>query len=121
MISSDPLLFRVYDELINISPKELICCKADEDWTVFVLSGNREYQVNKPLYKIWDRLPAKHFERVHKEWIVNIHYIKQVLWEEQILILADETQVPILPILRMRMQNILKKNPVFFRKMEWMV
>ncbi|HMA69438.1 MAG TPA: LytTR family DNA-binding domain-containing protein, partial [Candidatus Mcinerneyibacterium sp.] len=86
-----------------------------------VLSGNREYQVNKPLYKIWDKLPAKHFERVHKEWIVNIHYIKQVFWEEQILILADETQVPILPILRMRMQNILKKNPVFFRKMEWMV
>lgn len=121
MIFSDPLVFKVYDELVHIFPGELICCKADEDGTVFVLSGNREYQVNKPLYRIWDRLPGKHFERVHKDWIVNVHYIKEVCWDKERLILSDGTIVPVLSILRMRLQNILKGNPIFFRKMSWMV
>lgn len=121
MIYSNRLVYKVYDELVTIPPRDIICCKSDEDWTMVVLTGHREVQVNKTLLEIQDKLPKTHFERVHKSWIINIHHIDEINWDRGYLYLMDGIRVPILPILRMRLQNMLSNNPVFCKDMEWMI
>jgi len=119
MIYSDPLIYKVYDDLFSIQPQDIICCKSDDGWTDIVLNGQNEIQINKSIREIHLKLPKKHFERVHKSWIINVHHIDKVYWSRGYLRLMDGTIVPILPILKTRLYNILKANPVFCKEMEW--
>ena len=119
MIYSNPLVYKVYDELFSIPPGEIICCKSDDEWTEIALTGQREVQINKPLLEVQKKLPKRHFERVHKSWVINVHHIDKVDWKNGYLRLMDNTSVPILPILKMRLYNLLNNNPVFCKTKEW--
>jgi DNA-binding LytR/AlgR family response regulator len=120
MIYSKRLLFKVYDDVITIAPEDITCCMADSKWTIICLSGNREVHINKPITDVMKKLPNRHFTRVHRKWVVNVHYIDKVFWEFSFLTLLDGVKIPLYPMMKVRLENLLRQNPIFCREMEWM-
>ena len=120
MIYYKRLIFKVYDELIPISPDSIVCCKADDDWSVISLTGNKEVQINEPVSVIIKKLPYQHFLRVHKDWIVNVLYIDKVFWEINHIRMIDGVEIELLPMMKFRLERLLLQNPIFCRELEWM-
>ncbi len=120
MIYSRRLIFKVYEQLISISPEDITCCMADEDWTIICLTGNREVQINKPITEVMEKLPELHFSRIHQCWIVNVHYIDEVFWDDNYLKMIDGLEIPFYHMMKFRLENILLDNPVFCGEVEFM-
>lgn len=120
MFYSQKIVFKFYDQLISVAPEDIVCCKADDDWTIICLSGNRELQINKMISQMMSKLPPTHFSRVHKHWIVNLHYIDEVVWDENFIKMTENISVPLYPMMKLRLENLLLNNPIFCRQLEYM-
>jgi DNA-binding LytR/AlgR family response regulator len=120
MIYSRKLTFKIYDQLTTLAPEDIICCRADEGWSGICLVGNREMQINKPISFLMKKLPTKHFIRVHRDWIANVHFIENVIWSQHKIIMEEGLILPLFPIMKFRLENLLLDNPIFCRELEWM-
>ncbi len=55
--------------------KEIIYCKADDNYTELFLSNNQKKLVSKTLKYFEDLLKESGFARIHKSFLVNVSYI----------------------------------------------
>jgi two-component system LytT family response regulator len=75
-----------YDDRIMIEQKKkihfikvenVICIKAEREYTTLFEKGGNEYLVLKPIGDWQKELPDEHFARVHRNSIINFNYIER--------------------------------------------
>lgn len=75
-----------YDDRIMIEQKKnihfikienIICIRADREYTTLVEKGGKEYLVLKSIGDWQKELPDEHFARVHRNSIINFNYIER--------------------------------------------
>ena len=82
---------------VKISSIKCIC--ADGDYSTVFTDDNKKHLVAKPLKEWEDRLPQKHFVRIHRSTIVNLEFVERVeTWfgrSSQIHLLNTKEPLPI--------------------------
>jgi two-component system LytT family response regulator len=75
-----------YDDRIMIEQKKkihfikvenVICIKAEREYTTLFEKGGNEYLVLKPIGDWQKELPDEHFARVHRNSIINFNYVER--------------------------------------------
>jgi len=78
--------------IINID--EIIRCEADNNYTLFFLTNNRQIMVSKTLSVFEKILSDLNFSRVHSKHLVNLIYVKQYIrGRGGYLLLKDDTHI----------------------------
>jgi hypothetical protein len=95
------------DGIEFISPKEIIHCRANGNYTDIILTDGRVLLQSITLKEIQSRLPERQFIRVHKTHLVNRRNIKKYYRSDgHYLVLDTEEKIP---IARLRLKPFLKK------------
>ena len=98
----------VYNGTEFIPVSEIIMCKAHDIKIGFVLTGNRNMEVSKPLKWVDELMDAHHFFRVHDSHTINLAHIIRYGkgGEGGIAYLTDDNEAP---VSRRRKEAFLKK------------
>jgi len=77
-----------------VNEDDLIYCKAESNYTLFVVKGNEEILISKTLKKAEELLDNDKFIKCHQSYLVNKFYISKML-SDGYLVLNDETKIPV--------------------------
>ena len=56
---------------------EIVCCEAQNSYTVFYLLNNKQVVSSKPIGDYENLLTDVFFVRIHKSWLINMKHIKE--------------------------------------------
>ena len=87
-------------------PHEIIYFSANGNYTKIHLQNRPEVLMSLSLKDVMDLLPEKHFFRIHKSYIVNVHKITSFLKTENYIQLNNKITVP---LARNRKQEFISK------------
>lgn len=80
-------------EYIKVATKEIICIKADMDYTELLIIGNKKNLSSESL-KYWqDSLHPDLFVRIHKSYIVNMSHVCKIVGNQ--VFLVNDAVLPI--------------------------
>ncbi|HUW06056.1 MAG TPA: response regulator [Williamwhitmania sp.] len=86
----------VENGFIMESTKNIEYCYADQSYAVIVTNLGKKITVTKTLKSMQEVLPAMHFYRTHKSYLVNIFYIRKfVKANESYVLLKSGMKVPV--------------------------
>jgi two-component system, LytTR family, response regulator len=88
-----------------ISPKELIRCEGDSNYTWFYLTGDRKILASKTMKEYEEILLQHNFIRIHKSHLVNKQYIDCLLNEGSVMLTNKQE----LPVSRLRKQVVINE------------
>jgi two-component system, LytTR family, response regulator len=74
----DHLFLEIGERSRFLKVKSIKCISADGDYTHIFTDDGKKHLVTKPLKEWEDRLPGKHFVRIHRSTIVNLEFIEKV-------------------------------------------
>ena len=62
-----------------VKPMEIILCRALDNYTTFYLVNDEKRIISKPLKSFEKRLGPYNFFRTHQSYLVNLHYVKELI------------------------------------------
>lgn len=62
-----------------IKVNDIICCEAQNSYTIFHLVNNQQIVSSKPIGDYEELLSDAFFIRIHKSWLINMKHIKEYL------------------------------------------
>ncbi len=75
---------------------DIIYCESDGNYTKVEVNNNQHYIISKTLREIQEILEEREFLRVHRQYIINLNYIKKyVKGEGNYLVLQNNVTIPI--------------------------
>jgi two-component system LytT family response regulator len=83
------LSFNVRSGTLFIDPEKILYCKADGNYTSFVLTGNHEELITCQIGILFNRLPADSFLRVGRSLIVNRKRLNRISRTRQAIVFED--------------------------------
>lgn len=89
------IVLRTSDKLFLVEISEIIRCESDWNYTRFFTKGGKKYMVSQPIKEYEDILEDYGFFRIHKSHIVNISSIDSFDKKNSLIILKDETRLPV--------------------------
>lgn len=81
------LIFRNISGVVFIDPSEVICIKAEGNYSVFHMNNGRTETVTMLLGKVENKLPQDHFLRISRSNIINLDFLKKVNTKQSHVIL----------------------------------
>lgn len=95
-------------QIIKIS--EIVCCEAQNSYTIFHLMNNQQVVSSKPIGDYEELLSDAFFARIHKSWLINMKHIKEYLkGEGGTVIMTNNKELEIARRKREYFVNELKK------------
>ncbi len=91
----ETILFNTSHEVRPLLPNEIIRIAGDGNYCNVYLVAGEVLRLAKTLNWVENLLASKGFVRTHKQHIVNMFFIRSFLKNEQVLLLADGTTVPV--------------------------
>lgn len=76
-ILSDCIFVRHLNSMVKVSIKDILYIEAERNYCR-IFSSSKEYLVVMTLREMDNKLPSKHFLRVHRSYIINISQVKEV-------------------------------------------
>jgi len=92
--SSFTLALSTMEGFFFYDPKDIVKCEADDNYTHFYFVNGKPLIVSKTLKEFEDILADHGFMRVHKSYLVNMHYVVR-LDKEGLLWLKDGSYVAV--------------------------
>lgn len=84
------------EQVVYISPKEILYVKADGAYSVFYLSNGLKHMLSRNLKYVEEMLNGiSNFKRCHKSYIVNIKEIQSYNRSKSTLLLTDNSEISI--------------------------
>ena len=83
------------DKIHLIDVDDIIRCESDNYYTKIFFKDGNSLLVSKTLKEIDQKLEEYDFVRTHKSHLVNIRYIKNFIKDEMMVVMADDTKVPV--------------------------
>ena len=103
----------LHDEIKYVPIEEILRCEADNSYTWFFFTSGEKALVSKTLKEYESVLSDHGFIRTHQSHLVNSYHIRSWLREDGgILLLNNQTRVPVSKINRERVKSILAKQGV---------
>ena len=62
-------------QILNIN--DIICCEAQNSYTIFYLPDNGQVVSSKPIGEYENLLSEARFVRIHKSWLINLKHLKE--------------------------------------------
>ncbi|MCE3226431.1 MAG: DNA-binding response regulator [Bacteroidetes bacterium] len=79
-----------------IKLEEIVCCEANNTYTVIYLTDGSQMVSTKPMVEYDEMLTDSGFTRVHKSWLINMSHIKEyVRGEGGVVILSNNKSVDV--------------------------
>ena len=100
--------------LLKIKFSEILWIEAMENYIV-INTFNQKYTVHFTMRAIEQKLPPKHFLRVHRSFIVNINEVHSIE-EKTINIVTKNSEINTVPIGKVYRNNLLKKINLMTRE-----
>lgn len=94
-VSSHNLALPTGEGYYFINTSELMYCKADNNYTYFVLADNSRILVCRTLKDCEDLLPSGEFFRSHQSYLVNFAYIKKYLKGINSVVMKNGDEIPV--------------------------
>jgi len=92
--------------VLNIN--NIIYCKGEGRYTFIYLNNNKHIVVAKLLKDIELVLPLDIFYRIHKSYLINLDYVKELnLLKEKTITLKDDTKLKL----------ACRRQPMFYKKL----
>lgn len=107
-VSVPSICIKSYSDYRFIDFKDILYLKADNNTTDFILENEKTITAFKSLKHFEENLPY-HFIRVHRSYIVNIHYISRVHLSKYRCYLDHNIIVPFSASYRVNIDYIIKK------------
>jgi two-component system LytT family response regulator len=86
MSSDNPkILLNVGYSHILIALKDIIYCKANQNFTIFKLSSGQVEMASNPLKYYFDLFSKKEFFKANRSFLVNVHHVKKIIKRESII------------------------------------
>ncbi len=79
--------------IVNIA--DILRCESNVNYTEFYFTNHKKIVVTKTLKEFEELLTAHGFYRVHQSHLVNTVYLKEFIKSEDMLILHDDTKIPV--------------------------
>jgi DNA-binding LytR/AlgR family response regulator len=76
-VLSDRIFVRYKDKMVKIFIEDILYIEADRNYCHIFTMG-KEYLLSTTLKVMEDKLPARHFQRVHRSYMVNLFQIDEV-------------------------------------------
>ncbi|MBX7225764.1 MAG: LytTR family DNA-binding domain-containing protein [Chitinophagales bacterium] len=89
------LALNTMDRIFIVNIADIIRCESEVNYTIFHFKDKPKLIVTKTLKEYEDILKDHGFFRVHQSHLVNTACIKAFIKTEDVLVLQDETQVPV--------------------------
>ncbi len=83
------------DKIHLIDVDDIIRCESDNYYTKIFFKDGNSLLVSKTLKEIDQKLEEYDFVRTHKSHLVNIRYINNFIKDEMMVVMADDTKVPV--------------------------
>jgi two-component system LytT family response regulator len=94
--------------IVNL--REIVYCKADDNYTIFILEETSPIMVSKPLKSYSSLLKHDHFCRVHQSYLVNLTKIKQFnKGKNAHLTMQNQEEIPVSKGMRNEVMKFFKK------------
>lgn len=81
------LIYKDFSGIVFIDPAEIVCIEADGNYSVFKLSNGRTETITTLLGKVEKQLPARHFYRISRNYIINLDFIRRINSRKRLCIL----------------------------------
>lgn len=84
------------DEIKYVNIADIICCRSNNTYTSFYITGGKRTTVSKPISEYEELLQPYDFIRVHQSWLINKNRIQSFKKEDGgALLMEDGTLVPV--------------------------
>lgn len=83
------------DKIHLINVDDIIRCESDNYYTIIFFKDGTSLMVSKTLKEIDQKLEEYDFVRTHKSHLVNMRYIKNFIKDEMMVVMTDDTKVPV--------------------------
>jgi two-component system LytT family response regulator len=74
----DRLFLRLDDRMAFVRVRDIVALHAAGDNSIFHLADGRRARTRKSLRKWMDRLPERHFVRIHRSTVVNLGFVERL-------------------------------------------
>ncbi|GJM33838.1 MAG: DNA-binding response regulator [Saprospiraceae bacterium] len=79
-----------------VYPKDIILCKADNNYTHIFIKGKRKKLISKTLKDFEELLEEHNFFRTHQSFLINIHHVLEFMRKDGgYIIMSNDMKVPI--------------------------
>lgn len=101
-VLSDCIFVKHLNTMVKIAIEDILYIEADRNYC-HIYSNTKEYLVVMSLKEMDDKLPSKHFLRIHRSYIINISQIKEIATSHVVI---SNKAVPITKALK---EELLKR------------
>ena len=79
-----------------VAPKDIILCKADNNYTVVFINGRKKKLISKTLKDFEEILEDYSFFRSHQSYLINIdHMVEYMRQDGGYIIMSNDLKVPV--------------------------
>ncbi len=107
------ICIRSYSDFQIIKFNEIMYLEADNNSTDFKIRDGSTVTAYKTLKHFENQLPGN-FLRIHKSYIVNIHYVSRIFFSKSKCFLTSNEQLPFSNSYRASVEAILVRNGISF-------
>lgn len=100
------LLLSTREGMTLLHFEEIVRLESDSGYTTFFTKENERVMVSKVIKEYEDLLPEGRFFRIHNSHVVNLAFVKQVLWEDGGTVVMHDGAA--LPLARRRKEGFLE-------------
>jgi DNA-binding LytR/AlgR family response regulator len=101
-ILSDCIFVRHLNSMVKVDIKDILYIEAERNYCR-IFSSSKEYLVVMSLKEMDDKLPAKHFLRTHRSYIINLSQIKEIAATH--VVIGNKA----LPVTKAQREELLKR------------
>ena len=102
------ILIQVGNRHLAVDFSDIIRCKADGNYTYFILTGNRKYLVSKPLGYYAELLERKQFFRSSRFDLINLTHIDHI-YKKETVVLSNRDKINVSNRNRTKLSNLIRE------------
>ena len=88
---------------------DIIRCESEDNYTTFYIKNNKPVVISKTLKEYEEMLSEYGFERIHQNHLINLAYLKSYVKRDGgFVVMTDNTELPISPRKKERLQELIK-------------
>ncbi len=102
--TSKKIVLKNADAMHVVKTEDILYAKADNNYTTFLLTNNKEILVSKPLKSFDEKLTPHNFFRVHQSFLINLSHVSSFNKRTE-EVLLNETHT--IPVAQSRKRNLI--------------
>ena len=110
VLSPDFLFVKKKGKVVKVSVADINSVQVEEKYCS-LNCGNESYLIRMSLKKVQEMLGSDQFLQVHRNSIVNLRKIKEIYFEDNLIVLESNDQIS----MSERYKATLSKHPLFFK------